>query len=103
MKEKKLFFVDFGMGESRGVKISPFRGIVCDDDDTESSVFVVASDYNEAAEKALAYVEYKKSIENGKKKSVLTPDGSLNNWVNDKEKDAIKIKSIGIVDEDVVW
>ena len=79
MEEKKLFYVEFGEPKVRMSFSSLFNSI--------QPVFVVAKDYNEAAEKALAYIEYKRSIE--PKRSVLTSD--------------VRIRSVSIASEDVVW
>jgi hypothetical protein len=65
-----------------------------------SPVYVVARDYNEAASKAFAFAEYKRTI--APKKSVLTPDGSLVNR-NDEDNEDIKIRSISVVSDDVIW
>jgi hypothetical protein len=92
MEKKLLFYVEFGEPRLRGLSFT-FGG-------SQAPVFVVAKDYNEAAEKALAYVEYKNS-DDGNKRSILTADGSLDNSVLDKED--IKIKSISIASEDIVW
>jgi len=91
MEKKLLFYVEFGEPRLRGLSFSFSTG--------QAPVFVVAKDYNEAAEKALAYVEYKNN--NQEKRSILTPDGSLDNSAIDKED--VKIKSISIASEEVVW
>ena len=91
MEEKKLFYVEFGEPKVRMSFSSLFNSI--------QPVFVVAKDYNEAAEKALAYIEYKRSIE--PKRSVLTSDGSLNRHMDEEED--VRIRSVSIASEDVVW
>jgi len=89
MKDKKLYYVEFGEPRLRGMMSFGFGS-------GQSPIFVVARDYNEAAEKALAYVEYKNLNE---KRTVLTPDGSLDNTPIED----VKIKSISIASEDIVW
>jgi hypothetical protein len=84
--KKLLFIVEFGEPEF----INTWRS------SPQSPVFVVAKDYNEAGDKALAYVEYKNSL---KPKTVLTEDGSLNKSTNE----SIKIKAIRLASEEVVW
>jgi len=89
MEKKLLFCVEFGESRLSGMSFSGSG---------QAPVFVVAKDYNEAAEKALAYVEYKN---NQVKRSILTPDGSLDNRVINKKD--VSIKSISIASEEVVW
>lgn len=84
--KKLLFIVEFGEAEI----INTYRS------SQQSPIFVVANDYNEAADKALAYIEYKNSL---KLKNVLTEDGSLNKTTNEP----IKIKAIRLASEEVVW
>jgi hypothetical protein len=95
MEEKKLFLVEFGDPELSGFWSGCHYG--------QNPVFVVAKDYNEAAEKALAYVEYKRSIAPKPKRDVLTSDGSLNNFRYDTQNEEIKIRAIKLASEDVVW
>jgi hypothetical protein len=55
----------------------------------ELAVFVIADDFNDAADKALEYVRNK---ENNKPKKLLTDDGSLNyNLLN---KNEFKVKTV---------
>lgn len=83
MKEKKLFIVEFG---------EPNIGMFTS---KQSSVFVIANDYNEAASKALIYEENKRNLE--KSKNILTGDGSLNRDV--LNNDEIKISAIKFAGE----
>ena len=92
MEDKKLFYVEFGEPRVRMSLSFSFNPI--------QPVFVVATDYNQAAEKALAYIEYKRSLE--PRKGVLTSDGSLNRHM-DEEPEEVKIRSVSIASEDVVW
>lgn len=84
MENKKLFIVEFGEPSSSFTYSQ------------QQPIYVVAIDYNDAAEKALAYVEYKKTIN---PKKILTHDGSLNNETDE----VVKIKGIKIASEEVVW
>jgi len=84
MENKKLFIVEFGEPSYSSYSYS------------QQPIYVVAMDYNDAAEKALAYVEYKKTIN---PKKILTNDGSLNNETDE----VVKIKGIKIASEEVVW
>lgn len=95
MEEKKLFIVEFGEPDVIG-------GFWSGCHHSQSPLFVVAKDYNEAANKALAYVEYKKTITPKPKKDVLTSDGSLNNFWDETEEN-IKIRLIKLASEEVVW
>ena len=91
MEEKKLFYVEFGEPRASGFMSFSFGN-------PTPPVYVIARDYNEAASKALSYAEYKRTI--APKKSVLTPDGSLSNHAEEEE---LKIRSISVASEDVVW
>jgi len=90
MDKKLLFLVEFG---------EPQVGFAFNFGN-QSPIYVVAKDYNEAAEKALAYVEYKKIT--APKKNILTRDGSLNKS-EDFADDEVKIRAIKLASEDVVW
>lgn len=93
MEGKKLFLVEFG---------EPQVGFGGFSFNVEPSIFVIARDYNEAANKAMAYVENKQK--NGESRSVLTEDGSLDNAFlnpNRKEKE-FKIRAIKFAG-DVIW
>lgn len=94
MEDKKLFYVEFGEPRATGGFLSfSFAS------NPLSPVYVVAKDYNEAANKAMAYAEYKKSFD--KKNSVLDSDGSLRNRKEEEEEP--KIRAISIVSDDVIW
>ena len=84
--KKLLFVVEFGEPEV----INSWRS------SPQSPVFVVAKDYNEAGDKALAYVEYKNSL---KPKKILDEDNSLIKTTNE----SLKIKAIRLASEEVVW
>jgi hypothetical protein len=95
MEEKKLFIVEFGEPELNG---GFWAGSYC----RQSPIFVVAKDYNEAADKAMAYVEYKKTITPKPKRDVLTSDGSLN-YFREETDEPIKIRGIKLASEEVIW
>lgn len=88
MEEKKLFVVEFGEAE-----IGYTSYCNC----SQKPIFVVARDFNEAANKATLYVEYKKA--NKPPKKVLDSYGDL---IKEKEED-IKIKTVKLAGEEVVW
>lgn len=90
MKDKKLFIVEFGAPDV----IHSWS--VCKQD----PVFVVAKDYNEAANKAMMYIEYKEK--NKPEKSIISYDGSLD-LSKDDNNDMIKIKAIKLATEEVIW
>jgi len=81
MKEKRLFIVEFSNDEYSY---------------NHTLIYVVADDYNAAAEKATVFIKYKMANE---RKDVLSEDGSLN---NQKKKTPI-ITSIKIVNESILW
>ena len=81
VEEVILYVVSYGKVDS-----SPFGG--------SKSLYVVATDYNNAAEKALKYI-----CENEHKESVLTSDGSINPAVFDD----CKITSVRICSDKIVW
>jgi len=94
MKEKKLYYVEFGEPRPAGGFMSfQLSGNLL------SSVYVVANDYNEAASKAKAYGECKQAF--NLKSNIFTEDGSLKN--NSNENQEIKIRAITIVSDDVIW
>jgi hypothetical protein len=93
MNEKKLFYIEFGEPRASGF-LSFSLG-----SPGLSPVYVVATDYNEAACKAMAYAEYKREFKT--KNDILTPDGSLRN--TDRDDEEIKIRSISVVSDDVIW
>lgn len=77
MEEKKLFLVEFGEPDIAYNKFSM---------NYEPAIFVIARDYNEAANKAMIYIESKQKTEESR--SVLTEDGSLNNaFLNSNKKE----------------
>lgn len=93
MNQKKLFIVEFGEPK---ISSSPWMSF---GSNSVSPLYVVATNYNEAAEKALSYVEYKKTLEQPKK-SILTSDGSL---LPNIEEEPVNICAIRLASEEVVW
>jgi hypothetical protein len=89
MKDKKLFVVEFGR---------PEIGFNMFSISAHPPIYVVANDYNEAAEKALAYAEYKRTTT---PRNILTDDGSLN--PNNGKDEEIKIKAIRLASEEIIW
>lgn len=89
MNEKKiLFVVDIGRISERDQYLSL--------EPNYKSIFVVARDYNEAANKASLWLEYK--IQN-RSKRVLTHDGSLDT----EEYIPPKILGIKMAQDEVLW
>jgi hypothetical protein len=91
VKDKKLFIVEFGRPELGFGSMFGFASNV------QQPVYVIASDYNEAAEKALAYVEYKRKTT---PRNILTDDGSLNPI---KDDDEIKVKAVKLAADEIIW
>lgn len=81
----KLFIVGFGepQGDSGWITIGG----------SNKPVYVIAKDYNEAANKAMEWAENKKETA-----SVITSDGSLN-----LSKNEIKINSIKICCDEIIF
>ena len=87
MEERKLFIVEFGGNNSD-------MWNYC----AQKPIYVVAKDYNEAANKATLYIEWKR--ENNPKK-VIDDDGSLLNSDRKEEKyHVVAVKSAG---DEVIW
>jgi hypothetical protein len=89
MEEKNLFIVEFGEGYRERSSMS-FGG------PTVKPIHVVATDYNQAAQKAQYYLDAKleEIVEDG----VLEKDGSLSN--NDK----LNIKIVGVSHvTNIIW
>jgi hypothetical protein len=84
MEDKKLFIVEFG--EAGGSLWN-----CC----SQKPIYVVAKNYNEAADKAMLYVEYKM-----KNKPVITSDGSL---YKREEEEIIKVNAVKLAGEEVLW
>ena len=84
--DKKLYVVEFGRpsGNDNWIIISGSN---------QGPVFVVARSYDEAATKALNYVE-----ENSSKKSILDSDGSLK--MNEEE---LKVKAVKLASDFIIW
>jgi hypothetical protein len=92
VSEKILFIVEFG---------EAVAGSIMSSYNSQSPIYVVASNYNEAAEKATIYIEHKKSITSDN--NILMLDGSLDNAKIKEMKVATKIKSIRIAGDEIVW
>ena len=88
MNNNKLFIVEFGEPQ---VGLSSFLFI------PEPAVYVIAKDYNDAATKALLYVEDKQKNE---PKKIFGEDGSLNNDILNKKE--FKVKAVKFAGE-VIW
>jgi hypothetical protein len=89
--EKKLFIVEFG--EPKLPNFTNFRS------SNLKPIYVIARDFNEAANKAVLYMEAKKQC--GIKKPVIDSDGSLNNRTEiDYE---IKVESVKLAAEEIIW
>jgi hypothetical protein len=86
MENKKLFIVEFGDPD---ISQSWRSG-------SQSPIFVVATDYNQAANKAIAYIESKQK----NKHDIIGPDGSLD---LPKEREEIKIKAVKIAGDEIIW
>lgn len=91
MTEKKLFLVEFGEPEVPDVMSFRFGG--------PRPVYVVANDYNEAANKAMLYMEAKKDTM--PKKSIIGEDGSLNNL--NERKEEIKVIAVRLASDEIIW
>ena len=89
MEEKNLFIVEFGEGHKERHSMS-FGGPAV------KPIYVVAKDYNQAAQKAQFYLDTK--LEEIANNGVLESDGSLsnNNQLN------IKIVGVGHV-SNIIW
>lgn len=88
MEDKKLFIVEFGQ------PVMP--NIMNWNGSTVKPVYVVARDYNEAAGKAMIYLESKMRNE---PKSVIGMDGSLNLQVDEK----IEIVAVKLAATEILW
>jgi hypothetical protein len=91
MSDKKLFIVEFGEPSMPNFMSFRFGG--------PKPIYVVAKDYNEAANKAMLYMEAKKA--SMPKKSVLDEDGSLNRSMDIDEE--IKIIGVRLAAEEIIW
>jgi len=88
MENRKIFIVEFA-----GTETGPWN--YCD----QKPIFVVAKDYNEAASKAMMYLEWKK--ENKPKKKVVDDEGSL--LFNPREEENYKVIGVKIAGDEIVW
>lgn len=89
MEEKNLFLVEFGEGHKDRHSLS-FGG------PTVKPTYVVAVDYNQAAQKAQFYLDAK--LEEIAAKGVLDSDGSLSN------NQELNIKIVGVSHiSNVIW
>lgn len=86
MNKKKLFIVEFGEPQNAY--------------STELSVYVIAQDYNEAANKATLYADNKRNEED-KVKNLFTDDGSLTNFAKTERK-PLQVKAVKFAG-DVIW
>jgi hypothetical protein len=90
MELKKLYFVEFGDPD--------FTASYNWDSKPHCPMFVVAKDYNEAASKALVFIEYEpKPI-----RKIINLDGDLNP-IEEREIKEIKIKAVKLASENVIW
>lgn len=89
--DKKLFIVEFGEPTMPNFMSFRFGG--------PKPVYVIARDYNEAADKAEIYMETKKA--SMPKKPVIDLDGSLNNRT--EIDDEIKIVAVRLASEEIIW
>lgn len=97
MNPKKLFIVEFGEPKISSSPWMSFGG------NSQSPLYVVATNYNEAAEKALAYSEYKKTLDRPKN-AILTQDGSLLPGIaRGEEEEPVSICGIKLAADEVVW
>lgn len=91
MSDKKLFIVEFGEPRITSFMSLRFGG--------PESVYVVAKDYNEAANKAVLYMEVKKA--NMPKKPIVDLDGSLYN--HKEEDEEIKVIAVRLASDEIIW
>jgi hypothetical protein len=85
MRERNLFMVEFGSKDATY---------------GHDTVYVIAKDYNEAANKGMLYADNK---ECEKQKNVLDSDNSLNPWATgNKANKVIEIKGIKFLGN-VIW
>ena len=91
MSEKKLFIVEFGEPTMPNFMNFRFGG--------PKPIYVIAKDYNEAANKAMLYMEAKR--DSMPKKPVIDLDGSLNNRTEIDEE--IKIVAVKLASEEIIW
>jgi len=89
MEDRNLFLVEFGEGHRERHSMS-FSGPAV------KPIYVVAKDYNQAAQKAQFYLDAK--LEEIANEGVLASDGSLNN----SNELNIKIVGVGHV-SNVIW
>lgn len=90
MEDKKLFIVDFeAKRRSRRV-----FGILGEESD---SIYVIARDYNEAANKATVYAESRSK----EPKNILTSDGSLN--LEEAEGGIPQVVGVRLAGEEIIW
>lgn len=89
MENKKLFIVEFGTNRRQPRR---FFG-----EEESDSIYVIAKDYNEAANKATVYAESKLK----KHKSLLTSDGSLN--LEQIEEGPPQVIGVRLAGEEIIW
>lgn len=83
--EKKLYIVEFGRPSPQGFHFSSAGA--------HEPLYVVAGSYDEAAAKAITYVEHKTSVQN-----ILDSDGSLRNFDSD-----VNVKMVKLACDEIVW
>lgn len=90
-KDSKLFYVEFGEPETPGY----YGG----GSSKQKPLYIIAKSYDEAAKKAMNYVDAQQE-EVQESKSIIDSDGSLR---LNTEDDCIKIKSIKIASDEIIY
>lgn len=93
-KKSKLFIVEFGTPDGSMTLMSLMNS-------GQKPLYVVATSYDEAAQKALMYAEAKREENGGDSKSIVTPDGSLR--LDDDDDFELTVKGVRIASDEVVW
>lgn len=88
MKNQQLYFVEFGKPDPPGFSSFSFS-------EKKKPLFVMASGYEEAAQKALAFAS-----EKSENTPVVSYDGSL---CIPSEEDELRVKSVKLVSDEIVW
>ena len=91
-KDSKLFYVEFGEPETPGY----YGG---SGSSRQKPLYVIARTYDEAAKKAMSYVEFQQDVIQETKK-IIDADGSL---VLHTDDDCIKIKAVKLASEEIIY